>query len=92
MQADAERLRVVLDRTYYLRDGVWIDSTHTDQETIDIVFFGEAYFDLAWIVPGIGPHLAVGDRVIIAVGELFVRIGDEGAETLTQEMIDALTP
>lgn len=91
MGSDAERLRVVKDRTYYLRDSVWTDSTYVDEETIDIVLYSAAYFDLADVVPWIGPHLAVGEHVIIAVGDLFVQICDEGAESLTQEIIDALT-
>ncbi|MGB2982695.1 MAG: VIT domain-containing protein, partial [Candidatus Bipolaricaulia bacterium] len=91
MGSDAERLRVVKDRTYYLRDGIWTDSTYVDEETIDIVLYSAAYFDLADVVPWIGPHLAVGEHVIIAVGDLFVQICDEGAESLTQEIIDALT-
>jgi len=90
-QTDAERLRIVENRTYYLRDGLWVDSTYVDEETVDIVVYSEAYFDLAEILSWIGPHLAIGDRLIIAVGDLFIRIGDEGIDRLSPELIETLT-
>ena len=88
---DVERLRVVEDRTYYLRDDVWTDSAYVDEETIRIAAYSAAYFDLAKILPWIGPYLAVGDRAIIAVGAAFVEICEDGAESLTHELIETLT-
>ena len=92
VQAEVERLRVVETRTYYLREGVWMDSAYVDEETIEIVVYSEAYFSLTEILRWIGPHLAVGDRLIIAVGDLFIEIGETGADTLTPALIEALTP
>jgi Ca-activated chloride channel family protein len=92
VQRGVEGIRIAEDRTYFLRDGVWTDSTYDDQETIDIVVYSAAYFDLLRTVPWLGPHLAIGERVIVRVGEVYVRIGDEGAEELTRELIDALGP
>jgi Ca-activated chloride channel family protein len=90
-QADVERLRVVGDRTYYLRDGVWTDSAYAGEETIRIAVYSDAYFDLTEILPWIGPHLAVGGRIIIAVGGAFLEVGDGGAESLTPALIETLT-
>jgi len=92
VQADVERLRVVETHTYYLRDGIWTDSEYDEEETIAIALYSAAYFDLIGILPWIGPHLALGDRVIIAVGDVFIEIGEEGAESLTPELIETLTP
>jgi len=92
VQAEAERLRVVETRTYYLREDVWTDSAYVDEETVEVVAFSEAYFELTEILPWIGPHLAVGDRVIIAVSDLFIEIGETGADTLTPELIGTLKP
>jgi Ca-activated chloride channel family protein len=92
VQADVERLRVVETRTYYLRDGIWTDNEYDEEETIAIAVYSAAYFDLIGILPWIGPHLALGDRVIIAVGDVFIEIGEEGAENLTPELIETLTP
>ncbi len=91
VQSGVEGVRTVGDRTYYSRDGVWVDSAYEDEETIDIVVFSDAYFRLAELVPWIAPHLAVGDRAIVAVGDRFVRIADEGMVTLTNDVIERLT-
>lgn len=91
VEPDAEGIRVVEDRIYYLRDGVWTDSTYADEETIDVAPYSDAYFDLLEVVPWIGPHLSVGEKVIVRVGERFLRTRAEGVETLTPALIEALS-
>jgi len=91
VQAGGEGVRIVADRTYFLRDGVWADSEYADEGTIDIAIYSDAYFDLMTIVPWIGPHLGIGERVIVRVGDVFVAIGEEGRERLTDDIIEALT-
>ena len=90
VQDDVEQVRIVGDRTYFLRDGTWVDALYGEEETIDIVVYSEAYFDLLTLRSEIGPHLAIGDHVVLRIGERFVRIGEEGVETLTGELIEAL--
>ena len=90
VQRGVEGVRVVEDRTYFLRDGVWTDSTYDGEETIDIAVYSAAYFDLFGTIPWIGPHLSIGESVIVSVGNVYVRVGDEGLEELTQEVIETL--
>ena len=91
VQTAVEGVRIVEDRTYFFRDEVWVDSEYTDQETIDIVAYSQAYFGMTRIVPWLGPHLAIGDSVIVRIGEFFVRIGEEGLEELPNDVIEALS-
>lgn len=91
VQAGVEGVRIVEDRTYFLRDGVWIDSEYADQETIEIVAYSDAYFELTGIVSWLAQHLAIGERVVIRVGDVFVRIGESGLEELTDGAIEALS-
>ena len=91
VQAAVEGVRIVEDRTYFFRDGVWVDSEYADQETIDIVAYSDAYFELTDIVPWLGPHLAIGERVVIRVGNVFVQIGEEGLKELPDDIIEALS-
>jgi Ca-activated chloride channel family protein len=88
----SEAVRVVDDRAYFLKDGVWTDSLYTGETTVDIAAYSAAYFGLVDVVPWIGPHLALGDKVVVRVGSVFVRIGAEGAETLTFELETLLAP
>jgi len=92
VQRDIEGVRIVEERTYFFRDGVWTDSTYDGRETIDVAVYSTAYFELLEIVHWIGPHLAIGESVIIRVGDVYVRIAGEGLETLTQEAITNLAP
>jgi Ca-activated chloride channel family protein len=91
VQAGVEGLRIVEDRTYFFRDGVWVDSEYTDQDTIDVAAYSDAYFELTGIVPWLGPHLAIGERVVVRVDDLFVRIGEGGLDQLTNDVIEALS-
>jgi len=92
VQAGPEGVRIVDDRTYFFREETWIDSDYADEETIDVVLFSDAYFDLLEIVPWIGPHLAIGDKLVVRIGEVFVRIGDEGSTELTDDIAAELAP
>ena len=90
VQTGVEGVWIVEDRTYFDRDGVWTDSEYIDEETIDIVLYSDAYFDLLTAVPWIGPHLAIGEHVIVRVGGVFVRIGEDGLTQLTDQVIGLL--
>ena len=91
VQADIEGVRIVEERTYFFRDGAWTDSEYVDQDTIDVAAYSTAYFELTGIVPWLGPHLAIGERVVLRVGDLFVRIAEGGLEELTDDVIEALS-
>jgi len=85
-----EAVRVVDDRVYFLRQGVWVDSTYADGDTLDIVATSDATFALITRMPWIAPHLAIGPKVILRVGNSYVRIGEKGKTTLSDEELDRL--
>jgi len=81
-------VRAVGDRVYFLRQGIWTDSTYADEQTLDIVAYSDAYFALITRIPWIAAHLAIGLKVILRVSETYVRVGDEGDASLTEEERD----
>ena len=83
---EGEAVRTIDDRTFFLKDGVWVESTYADEETIKIVAFSAAYFDILSLKPELAPFLALGDYVIVEVSSSYLEIGPEGAETLTSEI------
>ena len=83
---ETESVRVVGDRAFFLKDGIWIDSTYSDEETIKIKAYSSAYFDLLTLKPELAAYLALGDQLILKVGTVYVEIGPVGVETLTDEI------
>jgi Ca-activated chloride channel family protein len=68
-----EQLKVVGDRSFVLRDGVWVDSGYQDGvDTTKIGFGGDDYYDVLAQRPDWGPFFALGDRVIfLSDGEAY---------------------
>jgi Ca-activated chloride channel homolog len=91
VQRGVEGVRIIDDRTYFFREDVWIDSEYSDHETLDIAIYSDAFFELLSLVEWIGPHLALGDAIILRVGEVFVHISKEGMEELSEEQRAALS-
>lgn len=68
-KSESASMKSVEDKTFYLRNGYWTDSTYTDGEhksgkLQEITFGSKEYFDLLK-TPGISKYLAVGRQVII---------------------------
>lgn len=91
VQSGVEGVLIIDDRTYFLREDVWVDSEYEDQETLAIAVYSNAYFQLPDLVEWIGPHLAIGEKVIVRVGELFLQIGEDGEQKLSDELIALLS-
>lgn len=56
-------------KTFFLRDGVWTDSTFDadDMTTTQVQFLSDGYFDLLTTHPELGQFFALGDRVIVVL-------------------------
>jgi Ca-activated chloride channel family protein len=68
-----EQLKVVGDRSFVLRDGVWIDSGYQEGvDTTKIGFGGDDYYDALDQRPDWGAFFALGERVIfLSDGEAY---------------------
>ena len=66
----SEPIRTVGAKTFYLQDGVWIDSEHDAERPIRKVrAFSEEYFSLVRRQPDLARYLAIGPRVVVVVGK-----------------------
>jgi Ca-activated chloride channel family protein len=76
--AAAEVVKIVGDKTFVYRDGVWTDTMYdpTRTATQEIGFGGEAYFDLLAARPDLGAYFALGDRVIVVVDGTAYQVGE----------------
>jgi hypothetical protein len=84
-RADA---RAVGGRLFGMRDGVWTDAAYESTQSngnrvIRVKSFTAAYFDLLRVLPEIEPVLRELTEVLVAGERTSVRVGSEGAETLS---------
>jgi hypothetical protein len=62
----AAPLKQVADKTFLLRNGVWLDTTYKEgTPTTKVAFGSEDYFKLLAARPEWGKYFAVGERVIV---------------------------
>ncbi len=76
-------VRTAGDRTFFLRDGVWVDSAYDPAATGEpavVPFTSEAYFDLLSARPELGAALALGEEVLVVVEGAAYRITAAGGE------------
>jgi Ca-activated chloride channel family protein len=85
------RIIQVGSRSFYYRNGVWVDSEFGDEENVvKIKRFSEAYFKILILVPQAGNYFALGDDVIFFINGRAIRIGDEGRTDLSDSEFDSL--
>ena len=79
--ADAP-VRTAGDRTFFRRDGVWVDSAYDPAtgEPAVIPFASDAYFELLSARPELGAALALGEEVLVVVEGAAYRITATGGE------------
>jgi len=68
LKADARQtVKHLEDKTFYLNNGAWWDSTvKTDAARTTVTFMSVAYFELVREHPKLGTYLALGERVVVA--------------------------
>jgi Ca-activated chloride channel family protein len=72
----AEVLRYVGDRAFVLRDGVWTDTTYNPDAmtTTDVIFASDEYFALLEEHPELGRAFALGQQVVVVIGDTAYRV------------------
>jgi Ca-activated chloride channel family protein len=67
-----EPIKQVNDRTFVLRNGTWIDTLYTSDQmkVTPVIFLSDEYFKLLDAHPEIKDYLAIGDHVIVVVGDI----------------------
>jgi Ca-activated chloride channel family protein len=82
----AQTVKVVGDKTFVLRDGVWTDTTFdpSRQMAQQVGFGGDAYFDLLAARPDMGVFFSLGERVIVVLDGVAYKVAaaDSGSITL----------
>jgi len=66
-EVSSQVIRYKGDKTFYLKDGVWVDSVYEEgSQTEEIRFNSDAYFRLISEKPGIAKYLSVAENMIVS--------------------------
>ncbi|GAB4573647.1 MAG: VIT domain-containing protein [Anaerolineae bacterium] len=79
MVTTREVIRQVRDKTFVLRDGVWIDTAYDPEQMtqVDVPFLSDEYFALVANDPVLGDYFALGREVIVVVEGTAYRVTAE---------------
>jgi len=73
-----EKIRTIRNHTFFLKDGIWIDTDHTDaSKIVKIKIFSDAYFEFANNNPDLTIYLALGKNIILKTDAGSIQIYDE---------------
>jgi hypothetical protein len=78
-------VKVVRDKTFLYREGMWIDTTFdADRMTpLKVGFMSDDYFALVGARPEWGAYLSVGDRVLVVLdGQAYQVVAPEQGESI----------
>jgi Ca-activated chloride channel family protein len=90
-QVQFDRVKHVAGRTFFYRDGTWVDATYVKgQDILQVQNFSEAYFQISQNSVDVNQFLALGPNVIVNMGGQAVQISSEGQTNLTQRELDAI--
>jgi Ca-activated chloride channel family protein len=74
-QVESQQIRYKEDKTFYLKDGYWVDSLYKEESPLkEIKFNSEEYFRLIAQKPGIAKYLSVAPKLIISFEGVNYRI------------------
>ena len=90
-QIQFDSVRHIAGRTFFYRDGTWVDATYVKgQEVVQVQNFSEAYFQLSQASVEANQYLALGPNVIVNLGGQAVQISNAGQKALTQSELDRI--
>lgn len=74
--SDADTVRIVGASTFQYREGIWMDTRFDPDrhETTRVAFLSDDYFELVRSYPKTGAALALGERVIVMIGDRAIEI------------------
>jgi Ca-activated chloride channel family protein len=86
-----KNMRQVEQRTFKLVNGVWTDVRQTPtMRIVQVKPFSQLYFDLVQQLKGLGPTLALGERVIVAGRSVAIEFTSVGQERMSDSDLRAV--
>jgi Ca-activated chloride channel family protein len=77
-------------RTFFRKNGFWVDSEYKNEKIIDIKYGSQAYTEFLLTYPDAAKFLTLGEKVIFKYKDRFVKISDEGKANLGKDDLKKL--
>ena len=62
-------------KTFYLRDGIWVDSKYKNGQSVkDIKYLSKKYFDILKDRPELGEYFAVAKNILVVIDSHCYRV------------------
>jgi Ca-activated chloride channel family protein len=86
-----EVVRLVRDKTFVYRDGVWVDTAFdpTAYDPVQVSFLGDDYFELVETAPVLGDYFALGQQVIVVHGGQAIQVVEGDAPPVDVDTLAA---
>ena len=83
-------VKQITNKTFYFQNNAWVDNEYRPEQTlIQVKRFSEAYFQLSRAVPNMNQNLALGEDVIVNIGNQSFQIGEDGKTHFSQKELKA---
>ena len=90
-QIQLKEVRYVAGKTFFYRNGTWVDSTYAKkQKVIQVQNFSDAYFQISNAAADLNQYLALGENVMVNYRGQAIQISNEGQTALSQHELDAI--
>ncbi len=90
-ETEPVRTKRLDSKTFLFKNGVWIDSKHSQKKKIIKIKRGsQAYRDLIKAIPGLKASFEIGKHVIVNIGQYSIEIADDGKTKLTDDELKQL--
>ena len=81
-------VKKVGERTFEYWTGFWVDRAYrSDMATVEVTYLSDAYFKVLAASPELKDVFALGDRIVVVLGEKALVIQAEGKDDLTDEEV-----
>jgi Ca-activated chloride channel family protein len=85
------RVQSIGGRTFYRRNDIWFDNNYrSGEKIIQIKSLSEAHFQLLHALPALNQYAAVGNEVVVDLGNVAVQIGEKGKTSLSKDELRSI--
>ena len=75
---ESEDVKFIGTKTFYLKEGIWMDSTYKGENTTDIKYLSDEYFEVLGKYPELNSYFSIGREVVVCLRGTCIKVGESG--------------